>query len=111
MASICSVTFMDPSSLAIPEALRPATSSELKTGPGRAVLIQGTGHLQSHDGSAEKAGQDHNREAAYPDYVHLAQNVAGIMRSADDVPERPPAQENEILKNKDGRLQDIQESQ
>ena len=27
MASICSVTFMEPSSLAIPEALRPATIS------------------------------------------------------------------------------------
>ena len=33
MASICSVTFMDPNSLAMPEALRPATMSPVNTGP------------------------------------------------------------------------------
>ena len=33
MASICSVTFMEPSSLAMPEELRPATISEVSTGP------------------------------------------------------------------------------
>ena len=33
MASICSVTRMEPSSLAMPLALRPATSSAVSTGP------------------------------------------------------------------------------
>ena len=33
MASICSVTFMEPSSLAMPEELRPAIISAVNTGP------------------------------------------------------------------------------
>ena len=33
MASICSVTIMEPSSLAMPEALRPETMSAVTTGP------------------------------------------------------------------------------
>ncbi len=33
MASICSVTFIDPSSLAMPEALRPETIRLVSTGP------------------------------------------------------------------------------
>ena len=32
MASICSVTFMEPSSLAMPDELRPATMTEVSTG-------------------------------------------------------------------------------
>ena len=39
MASICSVTRMDPSSLAIPLALRPATSSEVSTGPNSRTRV------------------------------------------------------------------------
>ncbi len=33
MASICSVTIMEPSSLAMPEALRPETMRLVSTGP------------------------------------------------------------------------------
>ena len=33
MASICSVTIIEPSSLAMPEALRPATTSPARSGP------------------------------------------------------------------------------
>ncbi len=40
MASICSVTFIDPSSLAIPEELRPAIMMAVSTGPSsRASVI------------------------------------------------------------------------
>jgi hypothetical protein len=42
MASICSVTFMEPSSLAIPEALRPATSSAVSTGPNSRTRVMAT---------------------------------------------------------------------
>ena len=42
MASICSVTFMEPSSLAMPEALRPATSSAVSTGPSSRTSVMAT---------------------------------------------------------------------
>ena len=38
MASICSVTVIEPSSLAIPEALRPATISPVMTGPNSVTI-------------------------------------------------------------------------
>ena len=76
MASICSVTFMEPSSLAMPEALRPATISagqhraefahqgERHDRAGLAdlpVCARARGHLQRHDGAAEEPGdaRDH----------------------------------------------------
>ncbi len=42
MASICSVTFMEPSSLAIPEALRPATRIAVRTGPSSRTSVMAT---------------------------------------------------------------------
>ncbi len=42
MASICSVTFMDPSSLAIPEELRPATISAVSAGPNSRTSVIAT---------------------------------------------------------------------
>ena len=38
MASICSVTTMEPSSLAIPEEFRPATMSPVSTGPSSVTI-------------------------------------------------------------------------
>jgi hypothetical protein len=38
MASICSVTFIEPSSLAMPLALRPATISPVSTGPSSRTI-------------------------------------------------------------------------
>ena len=38
MASICSVTVIDPSSLAMPEELRPATISPVMTGPSSVTM-------------------------------------------------------------------------
>ena len=38
MASICSVTIMEPSSLAIPEALRPETMRLVSTGPSSLII-------------------------------------------------------------------------
>src|ERR1700733_6876506 len=42
MASICSVTFIDPSSLAIPDAFRPATSNAVSTGPNSRTSVIAT---------------------------------------------------------------------
>ena len=42
MASICSVTFMEPSSLAMPLALRPATISPVSTGPNSRTMEKET---------------------------------------------------------------------
>ena len=38
MASICSVTFMEPSSLAMPLELRPATINPVSTGPSSRTM-------------------------------------------------------------------------
>ena len=38
MASICSVTIMEPSSLAIPDALRPETIRLVRTGPNSLIM-------------------------------------------------------------------------
>ncbi len=42
MASICSETFMEPSSLAMPEALRPETISPVSTGPSSLTMESAT---------------------------------------------------------------------
>ncbi len=81
MASICSVTFIEPNSLAIPEALRPATISAVNTGPSSrtsvdrnqrarlpdlSVLRQRARHLQRHHRAAEESCQDHDRQLPTP---------------------------------------------
>ncbi len=40
MASICSVTTMEPSSLAMEEALRPATMMPVSTGPSSRIMVR-----------------------------------------------------------------------
>ena len=42
MASICSVTFMEPSSLAMPVELRPATMMAVSTGPSSRTRVSDT---------------------------------------------------------------------
>ena len=42
MASICSVTFMEPSSLAMPLELRPATIRPVSTGPSSRTMESDT---------------------------------------------------------------------
>ena len=124
MASICSVTFMEPSSLAIPEAFRPATSSDdehraefaderdrddLSRLSSCAVCGERARHLQRHDRAAEKAGQNDNRQAADADDVHLHENVAAIMRAAKYVSKSASAEEDEILEGGYWRFQEIQQ--
>ena len=40
MASICSVTTIDPNSLAIEEALRPETITPVSTGPSSRIMVR-----------------------------------------------------------------------
>ena len=104
MASICSVTFMEPSSLAMPEALRPATMSAVSTGPSSrtsvmetsvpvlpdlAVSGQGLGHLQRHDGAGEEPGDGGDHQAAHADGVHLQNDVVAVMRACGRCCGRP----------------------
>ena len=90
MASICSVTFMEPSSLAMPLELRPAT---IKSGQHRSQLahhreryqlagqrqrtelLQRAGGLQRQHSAGEEAGQHHDGQRAYADQVGLQQRV------------------------------------
>jgi len=42
MASICSVTTMEPSSLAMEDALRPETMMPVRTGPSSRIMVRDT---------------------------------------------------------------------
>ncbi len=122
IASICSVTFIEPSSLAIPDALRPATMTAVSTGPnsrtrmmetnGRsgpsARSLEAAAHLHRHHGAGEKAGEHHDGHAADTDSVHLQHNVVEIVRFSEDVPESPAGEFIELLYRKDGALEDVE---
>ncbi len=90
MASICSVTFMEPSSLAMPEALRPETIRPVSTGPSSRTMesdtscpvresepncCRGWRSLQGQHGAGEEAGQHHDGQRAHADQVRLQQRV------------------------------------
>ncbi len=125
MASICSVTFIEPSSLAMPDELRPATMtagqhrSQFAHQDDRdhsaraarlAVLLQRAAHLQGHHGAGEEAGQQNDRHAAHADDVHLQQNVVDIVGFTEDIPERPAGQIEELLNRLHGALQKVKHS-
>ena len=95
MASICSVTLIEPSSLAMPLALRPATSNDgqhrpqfadqrdgndLSDLPLRPVRSERARHLQGHHDAAEEADQADDEQRADADRVHLQENVVGVVR-------------------------------
>ena len=86
MASICSVTCMEPSSLAMPEALRPETMRPVSTGPSSLImerltnspvtacgaeLGEGGGGVQSEHAAGEKAGKDDDGQGADADEIGL----------------------------------------
>src|SRR6266404_3292812 len=73
MASICSVTFMEPSSLAMPLELRPATIKPVSTGP-----------------SSRTIDTDSNQ-------IALQQGVGKISRPPEDVSDRACGEQGVIL--------------
>ena len=55
-------------------------------------------HLKRDDSAAEKSSQDNDRDAAYPDNVHLKKDVSVVMRAANQVEESPAGEKNKLLK-------------
>ena len=77
-----------------------AHQGERNQRPGLAdlpVLRQRARHLQGHHGAAEESGHAHDRQAAHPDRVHLQDDVVAVVGLAEDVPEGPSGEEEEIL--------------
>ncbi len=112
MASICSVTFMDPSSLAIPLELRPATIKPVSTGPSsrtmesetslsgqrqRTELLQRAGGLQRQNRAGEEAGQHDDGQRAYPDLVGLHEGVGKIAGAGKDVGQGAAGEQGIVL--------------
>ncbi len=100
MASICSVTTMEPSSLAIEEALRPETMTPVSTGPSSRIMVSETNwpvtavapkaESVAADCSAstppvEKPGEHHDRQRSDADDVGLDQELGPVNRRAIEV--------------------------
>ena len=103
MASICSVTTIEPSSLAMPEALRPATISPVMSGPSSVTMPSDTSWpmsvtepnrcnvlaaVQRQQRTDGESGENHDGQGADADQVGLLQHVAHVQRTAEEVRER-----------------------
>ena len=112
MASICSVTIIEPSSLAMPEALRPATMSPVISGPSSVTMPSETSWpirvmppnrcrvLAEFSASKSADGQtreNDNGQGADSDQVGLLQHVAHVKRTAEEVGERLCRQQGVFL--------------
>ena len=88
MASICSVTTMEPSSLAMEEALRPETMTPVSTGPSSRIMVRrdetaGDGggaeggerrrRLKGQHAAGEEAGEQTMDDGADADDIRLEQ--------------------------------------
>ena len=119
IASICSVTFIEPSSDAMPEAFRPETINPVSTGPSSftidsatsvarhadcAKLFQRSRRLQRQHASGKKSCQHHNRQRTHADRVHLGINIRHVARARKQVRNRPPAQQGILLHGSDYSL-------
>jgi hypothetical protein len=60
--------------------------------------------LKSHDGAAEETDHQNNGDGSDADDIHLLENVVGVVGAAEDIPEGPPAEEDEVLKRFDKGL-------
>jgi hypothetical protein len=93
VASICSETFIEPSSEAMPEALRQAIEESGEHGAhltdkgdggdltdlsGGAVLGEGAGHFERHDYAGKKTDENRDGQAADADGVHLQEQVLAV---------------------------------
>ena len=125
MASICSVTFIEPSSLAMPEALRPATIS---AGQHRSEFAH-QGERNERAGLADlpvrapapcdicsaitappkKPVMPTIVQAADADDVHLHEDVVGVMGRAEDVANGSAGEEKEVLNRGDKPFERIEQ--
>ena len=109
---------MEPSSLAMPEALRPATISAVSTGPSSRTRVIETSVpvlptcpycARARDICSAMTAPLKNPvsttigQAADADRVHLQDDVVAVVGRAEDVPEGPAGEEEEIL-NRENRL-------
>src|SRR5208282_5363204 len=98
MASICSVTIIEPSSLAMPEELRPATISPVMSGPSSVTIPIDTSwpmsviepnrcNVLAAFSANRESRQNHDGQGADADQVRLLQHVAHVSRTAEEVRE------------------------
>ena len=100
IASTCSVTTIEPSSDAMPEALRPATSSAVMVGPKLAdqserdriagerrfaEALELRGGLQHQHTADEKPGEHDDRQRSDADQIHLLERVGPILRRRKNI--------------------------
>ncbi len=109
---------LEPSSLAIPDALRPAT---MTAGPGHRSSLShedrsirrfrcgrfvrtaaGCGPSAWHDGSVKRPGEADDRDAADADCVHLQQDVVDVVGFSGEVQDGPAGQKFVELLNPPG---------
>ena len=99
MASICSVTVIEPSSLAIPEALRPATISPVMTGPScRTMPTETSCPINETEPNrsnyvlflrlprfGKKASEHNNGNRSPANEVSLLDDVSNVERATEEV--------------------------
>ena len=116
MASICSVTTIEPSSLAMPEELRPATIRPVSTGPSSRTMEVETScpisvmepkrcrvlaRLQRQHAAGEEAGEHDDGQRAHADQVGLLHHVREIKRLAEKIAHRLRSEQGVFLNRQD----------
>src|SRR5712691_10167773 len=97
MASICSVTIIDPNSLAMPEEFRPATIKLVSTGPNSRTMEAET--------SCPTKESDPKRSNA--DCIRLPYHVSEIKRLLEQIGHRLHAKQDVILNRLDFQFGEI----
>ena len=100
MASICSVTTIDPSSLAIEEALRPLTMTPVSIGPNSRIMVSAdklpgdrggakgrerSRRLQRQHAAGGESGEHHDRQRAEADDVGLNEKFRPVDGRAKEI--------------------------
>ena len=115
MASICSVTTIEPSSLAMEQALRPETMTPVSTGPSSRIMVRQTNlpvmamapncrqrgrRLQGQHAAGEEAGEKHNGHGTDTDDVGLNEEFRPVPGLAKHIEERAPGEQGVVLHDK-----------
>ena len=67
-------------------------------------------HLHGDDEAAEEADQNDDGQAAHADDVHLDGDVIHIVRAAEEIADRAPGKNIEILDSGHRRLQEVEQT-
>ena len=116
MASICSVTTIEPSSLAMELALRPETMTPVSTGPSSRIMVSadklaGDGggaegrergrRLQGQHAAGGESGEHHDGQGAEADDVGLNEEFGPVNGRAIEVCESAPGKQGVVLHGED----------